>query len=328
MTLSISDHIWRCFHDSMTTYERSLSKAKRADLYTPAFDWILQCLTYDCTQFDLGPILEYCRQKKSSVLLSACIKSTPSKLLVEGIESPLEWIRLMRECRQQKGTNNNNNSLNDDYEKEIFGDMIRALGKAVIAHEPPNPDDKLRLLNEAWKLFMRDPKVEFYLQCAQVWFEFSCKHFGPREVNTLLEDIVRKCTSFEKPTIGNFTDERSVSSALFHILEKILHHLLPKHGPRALFERTPQFVNFLDLLRADDARRREACEKILTSLCEYLPVAGVDDSELANHVLQLCRTLHDGGLNEASSAYQDERRHIGKYSGIFALVILKKNLPF
>lgn len=65
-----------------------------------------------------------------------------------------------------------------------------------------------------------------------------------------------------------------------------------------------RFVAFVDLFRADSVRLR-ACNCLLTAFIRFQAPRTASDLTLANHILTLCKSLHDS-LNALS--LEDERR--------------------
>lgn len=68
-----------------------------------------------------------------------------------------------------------------------------ALGERVIEYSP-DPTMRRQLLRSVWKIVMKYRNLEEYLPCFIVWIQFTCLHFGPNEINTLLEDLIRHVT--------------------------------------------------------------------------------------------------------------------------------------
>uniref|UniRef100_A0A8B9KGX6 VPS35 endosomal protein-sorting factor-like n=1 Tax=Astyanax mexicanus TaxID=7994 RepID=A0A8B9KGX6_ASTMX len=89
-----------------------------------------------------------------------------------------------------------------------------------------------------------------YINCAEIWVEFTCRHFTKREVNTVLADIIK-----------HMTPDRAFEDAypqLQSVMKKILTYF---HNFSVLFS-MEKFLPFMDMFQKDSVRV-EVCKSIM-----------------------------------------------------------------
>ncbi|XP_053132808.1 VPS35 endosomal protein-sorting factor-like isoform X3 [Hemicordylus capensis] len=127
-------------------------------LYSPAIDWILQCLSYRAAEVLLTEMMERCRKLGNNALL---LNSVMSAFRAEFIATrSMDFIGMIKEC--------------DDsgFPKHL---LFRSLGRNLAFADPPEAD-RLQILNEAWKVITK------------------LKNPQKREVNTVLADVIKHMT--------------------------------------------------------------------------------------------------------------------------------------
>uniref|UniRef100_A0A673M2C9 VPS35 endosomal protein-sorting factor-like n=1 Tax=Sinocyclocheilus rhinocerous TaxID=307959 RepID=A0A673M2C9_9TELE len=116
--------------------------------------------------------------------------------------------------------------------------LFASLGRSLSCADPPE-SERLSILNEAWKVATKVRSPRDYINCAEIWVEFTCRHFTKREVNTVLADIIK-----------HMTPDRAFEDAypqLQSVIKKILPHF---HDFSVLFSmqeatRDPVILNAL-----------------------------------------------------------------------------------
>uniref|UniRef100_A0A8C1X5N0 VPS35 endosomal protein-sorting factor-like n=1 Tax=Cyprinus carpio TaxID=7962 RepID=A0A8C1X5N0_CYPCA len=120
---------------------------------------------------------------------------------------------------------------------------------------------------------------EDYINCAEIWVEFTCRHFTKREVNTVLADIIK-----------HMTPDRAFEDAypqLQSVIKKILPHF---HDFSVLFS-MEKFLPFLDMFQKDSVRV-EVCKSIMEVFIKHQQEA-TRDPVILNALLHICKTMHD-----------------------------------
>uniref|UniRef100_A0A8C8RPX2 VPS35 endosomal protein-sorting factor-like n=1 Tax=Pelusios castaneus TaxID=367368 RepID=A0A8C8RPX2_9SAUR len=145
-------------------------------LYSPAIDWILQCIAYRAPEVLLTEMMERCRKLGNNALL---LNSVMSAFRAEFIAArSMDFIGMIKECDES------------GFPKHL---LFRSLGLNLGLADPPECD-RLQILNEAWKVITKLKNPQDYINCAEVWVEYTCRHFTKREVNTVLADVIKHMT--------------------------------------------------------------------------------------------------------------------------------------
>uniref|UniRef100_A0A8D3C3Q3 VPS35 endosomal protein-sorting factor-like n=1 Tax=Scophthalmus maximus TaxID=52904 RepID=A0A8D3C3Q3_SCOMX len=134
---------------------------------------------------------------------------------------------------------------------------------------------------------------EDYVNCAEIWVEFTCRHFTKREVNTILADIIK-----------HMTPDRAFEDAysqLQSVIRKILTYF---HDFSVLFS-MERFLPFLDMFQKDSVRV-EVCRSIMEIFIKH-QLDLTRDPVILNAMLHICKTMHDS-VNALT--LEDERRSL------------------
>ncbi|KAG2455769.1 CP062 protein, partial [Polypterus senegalus] len=145
-------------------------------LYSPAIDWIMQCLAYRAPEVLLTEMMERCRKLGNNALL---LNSIMSAFRSEFIAArAMDFIMMIKESDEA------------GFPKHL---LFISLGRSLACADPPE-NDRLTVLNEAWKVITKLRNQQDYINCAETWVEYTCRHFTKREVNTVLADIIKHMT--------------------------------------------------------------------------------------------------------------------------------------
>uniref|UniRef100_A0A8D0FRK7 VPS35 endosomal protein-sorting factor-like n=1 Tax=Strix occidentalis caurina TaxID=311401 RepID=A0A8D0FRK7_STROC len=221
-------------------------------LYSPAIDWILQCIAYRAPEVLLTEMMERCRKLGNNALL---LNSVMSAFRAEFIAArSMDFIGMIKECDES------------GFPKHL---LFRSLGLNLALADPPE-NDRLQILNEAWKVITKLKNPQDYINCAEVWVEYTCRHFTKREVNTVLADVIK--------------------------------HMTPD---RAFEDAYPQekFLPFLDMFQKESVRV-EVCKCIMESFIKHQQES-TKDPVILNALLHICKTMHDS-VNALT--LEDEKR--------------------
>ena len=182
----IKDHLMPCFDDFLTIYPQiqldsvqntlalqNMEISRYLALYSPALEWLLQCIAHRADDSVLATILERCKLDCNRALLLNSILSTFHSQYI--CNRAMEFAHLIRDCEDT------------GLSKHL---LYRSLGVCVATGDTPE-DQQLALLNETWRVVTKLKNPSEYVVCAEVWIEFVLKYFGRREINTLLGDIIK-----------------------------------------------------------------------------------------------------------------------------------------
>uniref|UniRef100_A0A8B9NU01 VPS35 endosomal protein-sorting factor-like n=1 Tax=Apteryx owenii TaxID=8824 RepID=A0A8B9NU01_APTOW len=132
---------------------------------------------------------------------------------------------------------------------------------------------------------------EDYINCAEVWVEYTCRHFTKREVNTVLADVIK-----------HMTPDRAFEDAypqLQSIIQKVITYI---HDFSLLFS-VEKFLPFLDMFQKECVRV-EVCKCIMEAFIKHQQES-TKDPVILNALLHICKTMHDS-VNALT--LEDEKR--------------------
>uniref|UniRef100_A0A2K5DQ19 VPS35 endosomal protein-sorting factor-like n=1 Tax=Aotus nancymaae TaxID=37293 RepID=A0A2K5DQ19_AOTNA len=224
-------------------------------LYPPAMDWIFQCISYHAPEALLTEMMERCKKLGNNALL---LNSVMSAFRAEFIATrSMDFIGMIKECDES------------GFPKHL---LFRSLGLNLALADPPE-SDRLQILNEAWKVITKLKNPQDYINCAEVWVEYTCKHFTKREVNTVLADVIK-----------HMTPDRAFEDSY----------------PQVTFEK---FLPFLDMFQKESVRV-EVCKCIMEAFIKHQQEP-TKDPVILNALLHVCKTMHDS-VNALT--LEDEKR--------------------
>uniref|UniRef100_A0A667YW83 VPS35 endosomal protein-sorting factor-like n=1 Tax=Myripristis murdjan TaxID=586833 RepID=A0A667YW83_9TELE len=201
-------------------------------LYSPAINWILQCIAYRAPEPLLTEMMERCKKLGNNALL---LNSVMWAFRAEFVAArATDFITMIKDCDEA------------GFPKHL---LFGSLGRSLACADPPEAE-RLPILNEAWKVITKVRSPQDYINCAEIWVEFTCRHFTKREVNTVLADIIK-----------HMTPDRAFEDAypqLQSVIRKILTYF---HDFSVLFS-MERFLPFLDMFQKDSVRV-EVCRSIM-----------------------------------------------------------------
>uniref|UniRef100_A0A8B9P0D4 VPS35 endosomal protein-sorting factor-like n=1 Tax=Accipiter nisus TaxID=211598 RepID=A0A8B9P0D4_9AVES len=240
-------------------------------LYSPAIDWILQCIAYHAPEVLLTEMMERCRKLGNNALL---LNSVMSAFRAEFIAArSMDFIGMIKECDES------------GFPKHL---LFRSLGLNLALADPPE-NDRLQILNEAWKVITKLKNPQDYINCAEVWVEYTCRHFTNREINTVLADVIKHMTPDRA-----FEDAYPQVNNLFCQICKNL---------MCIFLDEEKFLPFLDMFQKESVRV-EVCKCIMESFIKHQQES-TKDPVILNALLHICKTMHDS-VNALT--LEDEKR--------------------
>uniref|UniRef100_A0A8B9KFT2 VPS35 endosomal protein-sorting factor-like n=1 Tax=Astyanax mexicanus TaxID=7994 RepID=A0A8B9KFT2_ASTMX len=215
-------------------------------LYSPAIHWILQCVAYRAPD-----------EKISTNPISSCFTCI---------------FCITFRCILC--------TLTTDMFHDLFVQhlLFGSLGRSLACADPAE-SERLPILNEAWKVITKVRSSQDYINCAEIWVEFTCRHFTKREVNTVLADIIK-----------HMTPDRAFEDAypqLQSVMKKILTYF---HNFSVLFS-MEKFLPFMDMFQKDSVRV-EVCKSIMEVFIKHQQEP-TRDPVILNALLHVCKTMHD-----------------------------------
>ncbi|KAL4240173.1 hypothetical protein ACF0H5_000967 [Mactra antiquata] len=285
---NIRDHLLPMFDDFLGTYSQvqgdsvqntlavqKMEMPKYLTLFSPGLDWLLQCIAHKASDDTLTDILKKSRKQCNSALL---LNSLISAFKPEYIAArSMQFIAMIKECEET------------GFPKHL---LFRTLGTCLAIADPPE-DQKLAVLNDVWKPIMKLKNAADYVACAETWMEFIVKNFGKREINTILNDMIKHLTpdrAFE-----DFYQQ------LQSVVAKVLAHV---HDFAMLFS-LEKFLPFIDMFQKESVRV-DVCKNITEAFVRFQEVE-TKDPVIINAMMYICKTMHDS-VNALT--LDDERKAI------------------
>uniref|UniRef100_A0A2K5DPM3 VPS35 endosomal protein-sorting factor-like n=1 Tax=Aotus nancymaae TaxID=37293 RepID=A0A2K5DPM3_AOTNA len=221
----------------------------------------------------LTEMMERCKKLGNNALL---LNSVMSAFRAEFIATrSMDFIGMIKECDES------------GFPKHL---LFRSLGLNLALADPPE-SDRLQILNEAWKVITKLKNPQDYINCAEVWVEYTCKHFTKREVNTVLADVIK-----------HMTPDRAFEDSypqLQLIIKKVIAYF---HDFSVLFS-VEKFLPFLDMFQKESVRV-EVCKCIMEAFIKHQQEP-TKDPVILNALLHVCKTMHDS-VNALT--LEDEKR--------------------
>lgn len=265
------------------------------DLYTPALEWMLQCIGQNATQEILDAILQKYKATGNTLILDHILSSfKPSFISPRAID----FGNLIREA---------NESYFPKYK------LYRTLGQNLVKSAPPE-NLRQKILNEIWGVVSTYDDPVPYMSIVEVFIDFVAKHGSPSELNTMLNDVLKHVK--EDHQYSNFQDE----------LQNIALTVLNTQPQFTKIFNMDNFMPIVDLLYGES--KVKVNRAILESFCR--DGALTTDPVLINAMFEAGKTVHDS-LNTLS--FDDEIRQISNLLSIFIKKInygmdLEKQLNF
>uniref|UniRef100_A0A8C9TBZ2 VPS35 endosomal protein-sorting factor-like n=1 Tax=Scleropages formosus TaxID=113540 RepID=A0A8C9TBZ2_SCLFO len=243
-------------------------------LYSPAINWILQCVSYRAPETLLTEMMERCKKLANNALL---LNSVMWAFRAEFVAArATDFIGMIKDCDEA------------GFPKHL---LFGSLGRSLACADPPE-NERLSILNEAWKVItkVRSPQVSTMdISIAQIKFV----DFTKREVNTVLADIIK-----------HMTPDRAFEDAypqLQSVIRKILNYF---HDFSVLFS-MERFLPFLDMFQKDSVRV-DVCRSIMEVFIKHQQEP-TRDPVILNALLHVCKTMHDS-VNALT--LEDEKRSL------------------
>ncbi|XP_038125096.1 VPS35 endosomal protein-sorting factor-like isoform X2 [Cyprinodon tularosa] len=244
-------------------------------LYSPAISWILQCIAYRAPEQLLTEMMERCKMMANNALL---LNSIMRAFRPEFVATrATDFIGMIKDCDES------------GFPKHLlYGSLGRSLGCA----DPPE-SERLTILNEAWKVITKVRNAEDYMNCAEIWVEFTCRHFTKREVNTVLADIIK-----------HMTPDRAFEDA-YPQLQSVIRKILTYFHDFSILFSMERFLPFLDMFQKDSVRV-EVCKSFMEIFIKH-QLEVTRDPVILNAMLHICKTMHDS-VNALT--LEDEKRSL------------------
>lgn len=161
-------------------------------------------------------------------------------------------------------------------------ELYTALGKQMLVFFPvSDPQQKLSMLNEIWRIVSKTEDLNQYIRCCAVWIEVIQRYYSQREVTVLLTDLTSKLEALTNETLPE-SIQKQVEGMLISLLQDT------EAGLSSLLFASESLVKILD--RFVLTRKVSVCKEIMGAFRHH---PATNDAVLINTLFSLCRILHD-----------------------------------
>jgi len=291
----LTEHLTTSFNDYIYTHKvitqrpnfqkmldaNKLTLADYINLYSPALDWLLQCIAHNAPVDVFQTVLTKCRKSGNSLVLNHIISSFPPDYIASNARPIAALIK------ESDGLSYPKHKL-----YHTFGVCM------ALASAPPD-SERLALLNDVWKVVTKFEDPKEYITVAEVWIEYPLKHCTPIETNKLVADIVahaKKDKAYEQ-----------IQSQL----SSIVHKILSQYSDFA--STVTDMTNFLPLFDLFSGNSQvEVSKALLEAFSKHK--AMTTDPLLINTAFTAAKILHDS-INALS--FSDEIKQISALISAF-----------
>jgi len=258
-----------------------LSMPEYLDMFSPALEWILQCIANHSTMEIFTAVLRKYKENNTAIILHHIIGAWLIKPIFIS-QNALPIANLIK------------NADKESYPKHK---IYIVFGKCLIL-SPPIKDDRLVVLNDVWKVVTKFTVPVEYASVLEVWIEYPLKYMQARDVNTMLGDAVVHL----KPNHAH--------EALQGELKSVVLKILAYYHDFGLIFNMDNFLPFLDLFVGET--QIEVHKVIMQHFARYQDVTS--DPVIINAMCTIGSVLHDS-VNTLT--FQDESRQISKLLCLF-----------
>jgi len=246
-------------------------------LYSPAIEWLLQCIAFKSEQNVFNAILSKYKESGNALVLNHIISSFHPDFIAGNAQAMAQLIK--------------------DADDTAFSraKLYRSFGICLGLGKGPGErmEDKLQLLNDVWRVVTKFPDVKDYMSVAEVFIDYPLTHCTVREVNALLGDVLKH------------VQKDKAYETLQPQLQSMLLKILAKYHDFAVIFGMSNFLPILDLFWGSVAV--EVNKSILASFAKHQQ--RTRDPVVINCMFGVSKIVHDS-VNALTFA--DETRQIGQ----------------
>ena len=278
LNMMVNDHVFLQSTFSQPSHmeaiaRRGLTSSEYLDLFTPALDWIVQCVAVRADESLFRSTLAKYTDPSSGIVLNSIISSFDPKFISSNASLFIERIKA------------SDNSVFPHHE------LYRTLGVTLLldANHKPSAKEAAKIFRDIWSDVSPLTDAAKYISVAEVFIEYPMKHINAKATNYLLEDIVKHVSVDRK-----YVD---LQTLLQSILDKILLHTTNFTDLFGL----ESFVPLFDMFRGPV--QIEASRTLLTAFAKTS--GSVTDPIIINTLFGVAKIVHDA-INAFS--YEEEVR--------------------
>ncbi|CAI4221974.1 unnamed protein product [Auanema sp. JU1783] len=245
---------WRALNDSMqqtTIYSPELT--------SPAYEWIIQCVSYNATSIDdLGPLWEYAKMDDKRFLVSIFIKSAPARYVSSLATAFCELVL---------------------YKSPSVIDIVN-FGERLLLNDTPElfrNDVLLRIT----KVLLKFPSCADYVYGYATWSKYVGRYFDFADLCDVAYGLSLRLQR-----------ERRFSDKTLKLIVEIIKNLVTSKKFSYELLKNEAFQTVLDYVR-DEPHASNCAKTILTEFIRSNNQSSLKDFSTADFVLEECRILCD-----------------------------------
>jgi len=252
-------------------------------LFRPVSDWIILCLTRHTTEKNVLERFEECQKMSQNGVIIESFLSLMSPSIISGHTMKVIDVAL---------TPQTNSAMTRG--------LVVSLGRCLLSCNQ-SIGEKLQILNTVWKVISTLPSLTDYIQCAEVWTQFTAINFGSKEVGKLLNDIIKHVQAAP----NSMAADKDMNNSLQVIINKVLGNI---HGGVMELIGLAPFLPYLTLFNKEH-HRVETSKAVLDAFTNTSNDDPIDDRVTIDVLLTLCKTV---GNSVTALTSQDEERQISE----------------
>lgn len=156
--------------------------------------------------------------------------------------------------------------------------LFRLLGLCLNQCPPPS-DQRVAVLNGAWKTISTLTQSAEYISCVEPWSQYISQHFSLKEINTLMGEIIAHM-NINRAFENYYEDIKS-------IVDKIVNHTKSFEGLMTM----ENFLPMIDLFQKDLVKIDVA--KIVMEACKTKAESNINDPVVTNALMYICKIMND-----------------------------------
>jgi len=194
-------------------------------LLSPAIHWILQSSAKNTNSEQFRRIVvsyhDHCDSDANC--LSAILSSFDASLYAHAVHGILALIKGARY----------DNTTSTTTPPITPADLYSKLGDKLCIHPPTTEEQKVKILNEIWKLLQKIDNINSYVHASLSWLNLIVIHYSEREASVMMHEITNKISDY-------LDDGRSLPDNVLLQLETFIINIIKQSIPNSKDQRKSQ----------------------------------------------------------------------------------------
>jgi hypothetical protein len=280
---------------------RAIEPTKYYDLYSPALDWMLQCLAHNNrSSATLSLLLARYKQMGDALTLNHILRNfhpavaaanctTFCTLIREADDKGLRRDRLWATLGTSLIMTPPPASAVAGVWKEVWESVLGMVGPAPTVTDEQAPSSTTTVTTT-----QHNDNLTAFVNLCEIWVEFPVKYLSQSDVSAMLVTILQRLRTPDKVYVKYFDQLQSIAEKILLGYPDFTH-----------VTKMDRFHELLDLFSGE--HQTQVHKAVLRSFRQLPPGQTVNDPVLIEHVFTAAKTVHDS-INSLS--FDDERRQV------------------